>query len=78
MLSRAGGNLGSDTYIDVAAYTKGIVWVNGHNLGRFWNIGPQKRLFCPAPWLKEGINEIIVFDLHQTEAKPVSGFKTME
>ena len=78
MLSRAGGNLGSDTYIDVSAYTKGIVWVNGHNLGRFWNIGPQKRLFCPSPWLKEGINEIIVFDLHQTEAKPVFGFKTME
>jgi len=78
MLSRAGGNLGSDTYIDVSSYTKGIVWVNGHNLGRFWNIGPQKRLFCPSPWLKEGINEIIVFDLHQTEAKPVFGFKTME
>ena len=78
MLSRAGGNLGSDTYIDVSAYTKGIVWVNGHNLGRFWNIGPQKRLFCPSPWLKEGINEIIVFDLHQTEAKPVFGFKTLE
>ncbi len=77
MLSRAGGNLGSDTYIDVSAYTKGIVWVNGHNLGRFWNIGPQKRLFCPSPWLKEGINEIIVFDLHQTEAKPVFGFKTL-
>jgi len=78
MLSRAGGNLGSDTYIDVSSYTKGIVWVNGHNLGRFWNIGPQKRLFCPSPWLKEGINEIIVFDLHQTEAKPVFGFKTLE
>jgi len=78
MLSRAGGNLGSDTYIDVSSYTKGIVWVNGHNLGRFWNIGPQKRLFCPSPWLKEGINEIIVFDLHQTEAKPIFGFKTLE
>ena len=77
MLSRAGGNLGSDTYIDVSSYTKGIVWVNGHNLGRFWNIGPQKRLFCPSPWLKEGINEIIVFDLHQTEAKPVFGYKTL-
>lgn len=78
MLTKSEGNTSSDTFIDVSNYIKGIVWVNGHNLGRYWNIGPQKRLFCPASWMKEGINEIIIFDLHQTEAMPVSGFKTME
>ena len=41
-----------------------MVYVNGHNLGRHWNIGPQQRLYCPA-MVKEGNNEIIVFDLLQ-------------
>ncbi|HEY9261403.1 beta-galactosidase family protein [Chitinophaga sp.] len=66
-----------DTYIDMSAYKKGIVWVNGHNLGRYWEIGPQKRLYCPAPWLKKGANEIVVFDLHQDAAAPVSGAATL-
>ena len=68
----------ADTFIDLSAYTKGIVWVNGHNLGRYWNIGPQFRLYCPAPWLKKGANEIIVFDQHTVEAKPVSGKPAMD
>ncbi len=67
-----------DTYIDMNAYKKGLVWVNGHNLGRYWEIGPQKRLYCPAGWLKNGENEIVIFDLHQTAAAPVTGQKTME
>ncbi len=67
-----------DTYIDMHNYRKGMVYVNGHNLGRFWNKGPQQRLFCPAPWLKKGDNEIIVFDLLQTEAKEINGEKTPE
>ena len=77
-LTSVGGNVGADTYVDMSNYVKGFVWVNGHNLGRYWEIGPQKRLYCPAPWLKEGLNEIIVFDLHQTEAKTVTGYKTLE
>jgi len=68
----------ADTYIDMSNYTKGIVWVNGHNLGRYWEIGPQKRLYCPAPWLKKGANTITVLDLHQLEAKPLSGKETLE
>ncbi|MEO7765030.1 MAG: beta-galactosidase family protein [Ferruginibacter sp.] len=67
-----------DTYFDLGNYSKGMVYVNGHNLGRHWNIGPQQRLYCPACWLKKDNNEIIVFDLHQTEAKPILAFKTPE
>jgi beta-galactosidase len=78
VLSSGEGNLYSDTYLDVSNYTKGIVWVNGHNLGRYWNIGPQKRLYCPSEWLREGMNEIMIFDLHQTEAKTITGEKTPE
>lgn len=62
-----------DTYIDMSAYQKGIVWVNGHNLGRYWQIGPQQRLYCPATWLRKGSNEILIFDLHQTTPASVTG-----
>jgi beta-galactosidase len=61
-----------DTYVDVSNWTKGVVWVNGHNLGRYWTIGPQHRLYCPASWLRRGTNHIVIFDLHQTTAKPIS------
>ncbi|MCX6553247.1 MAG: beta-galactosidase, partial [Acidobacteria bacterium] len=61
----------ADTFIDMTGYRKGVVWVNGHNLGRYWDIGPQSRLYCPAPWLKAGVNEVIVFDLHKTDASPL-------
>ena len=67
----------ADTYIDMSDYKKGVVWVNGHNLGRYWEIGPQFRLYCPASWLKKGKNEIIVFDLHQLEAMPIKGVKEL-
>ncbi|MGC2511532.1 MAG: beta-galactosidase, partial [Acidobacteriaceae bacterium] len=56
-----------DTFLDTSALTKGEVWLNGRALGRFWNIGPQKALYVPAPWLKPGRNEVVVFDL---EGKP--------
>lgn len=59
-----------DTFLDMSAWTKGAVWVNGHNLGRFWNIGPQQTLFVPAPWLKRGVNEVIVFDLADAPVSP--------
>ena len=52
-----------DTFLDTSQLTKGQVWVNGHALGRFWDIGPQKTLYVPGPWLKQGKNEIVVFDL---------------
>jgi beta-galactosidase len=67
-----------DTFFDMSSYKKGIVWVNGHNLGRYWDIGPQKRLYCPASFLKAGLNEVIIFDLQVTEGKPVRGMAKAE
>jgi len=55
-----------DTFLDFEGWGKGCVFVNGFNIGRFWEIGPQKRLYIPAPLLKQGSNEIIVFE---TEGK---------
>ncbi len=57
-----------DTYLNMAGWQKGIVIVNGHNLGRYWSIGPQTCLYVPAPYLNEGINEIIVFELEGCES----------
>jgi beta-galactosidase len=68
----------ADTFIDMTGYRKGVVWVNGHNLGRYWDIGPQKRLYCPASWLKAGVNDVVVFDLHQTAAAPLRGRPALE
>ena len=51
-----------DCFINMTGFTKGYVFVNGFNLGRYWDIGPQKTLYLPGPILKE-INEIIVFEL---------------
>ena len=51
-----------DTFLDMRGWDKGYVWVNGHNLGRFWRRGPQQSLFLPGCWLRKGSNEVIVFD----------------
>ncbi|MCI8924105.1 MAG: beta-galactosidase [Lachnospiraceae bacterium] len=55
-----------DTFLDLTGWGKGCVLVNGINIGRFWEIGPQKRLYIPAPFLKEGENTILIFE---TEGK---------
>jgi beta-galactosidase len=53
-----------DTFLDMSKFGKGAVWVNGHALGRFWNIGPQQTLYLPGAWLKKGRNEVVVFELN--------------
>ncbi len=62
-----------DTFLDTSSLTKGEVWLNGRALGRFWNIGPQKTLYIPAPWLKAGKNEVVVFDLDGKPDRKIEG-----
>lgn len=71
-------NTVADTYLDLSNFKKGVIWVNGHNLGRYWNVGPQFHLYCPANWLRKGKNEVTVFDLHQQTAASIKGVKTLE
>ena len=59
-----------DTFLKFEHLTKGFVLINGFNIGRYWNVGPQETLYVPAGLLKEGTNEIIVFEQH--EAKELS------
>ncbi|MBQ9765552.1 MAG: beta-galactosidase [Lachnospiraceae bacterium] len=55
-----------DTFLELEGFGKGVAFINGFNLGRYWEIGPQKRLYVPGPLIKPGTNEIIVFE---TEGK---------
>ncbi|MBS1521938.1 MAG: beta-galactosidase [Bacteroidetes bacterium] len=52
-----------DTYLDMQNWGKGVVWVNGHNLGRYWKVGPQQTVYVPAEWLKKKDNDIEVLEL---------------
>lgn len=62
-----------DTYLDMSDWGKGVVWVNGHNLGRYWHIGPQQSIYLPVEWLKKGTNEIMVFELLKPEQVRLKG-----
>ena len=64
-----------DTFLDMRGWGKGYVWVNGHNLGRYWRIGPQQCLFLPAMWLHEGTNQVVVLDLEHSNHRTLVGIK---
>nr|WP_050801464.1 beta-galactosidase [Gluconobacter morbifer] len=64
-------------YIDMSSWKKGYVWVNGHALGRFWHIGPQYRLFCPACWIRPIGNEVLILDYHQENPASIKGYKAL-
>lgn len=55
-----------DGFLALPGWTKGAAWINGFNLGRYWKIGPQKSLYVPAPLLRKGKNEIVIFELQGT------------
>ena len=63
----------ADTFLNMESWGKGMVWVNGHAMGRFWEIGPQQTLFMPGCWLKKGVNEIIVLDLKGPKEATIVG-----
>mmetsp|Transcript_55104 Transcript_55104/g.129954 ORF Transcript_55104/g.129954 Transcript_55104/m.129954 type:complete len:144 (+) Transcript_55104:1-432(+) len=53
-----------DTFLSTRGWGKGYVWVNGHNLGMYWETaGPQHALYLPACLLRDGLNEVTVFEL---------------
>ncbi|MGG3282156.1 beta-galactosidase [Paenibacillus solani] len=62
----------ADTFLKLEGWTKGVAYVNGFNLGRYWEAGPQKSLYVPAPLLRVGDNEIVVFELHGTSQQQIT------
>ncbi|MDR2914908.1 MAG: discoidin domain-containing protein, partial [Tannerella sp.] len=65
-----------DTFIDMMNWKKGMVYVNGYNIGRFWEIGPQQTLYMPGCWLKKGENEIIILDMSGPDIPTIQGLHT--
>ncbi|MEA4918204.1 beta-galactosidase [Proteiniphilum sp.] len=64
-----------DTFLDMRNWSKGMVWVNGYAIGRYWHIGPQQALYVPGCWLKKGRNEVIVLDMTSPEKATLAGLR---
>ncbi|MEI7910054.1 MAG: beta-galactosidase [Verrucomicrobiota bacterium] len=62
-----------DTFLDLRGWSKGVVWVNGRCLGRFWNIGPSQTAYAPGCWLRAGSNEIVLLDYVGPEHAAIAG-----
>lgn len=66
-----------DTFINMENWGKGIIFINGVNIGRYWKVGPQQTLYIPGVWLKKGENKIYIFEQLNNEIKTeVSTIKT--
>uniref|UniRef100_A0A673W1B4 Beta-galactosidase-1-like protein 2 n=1 Tax=Salmo trutta TaxID=8032 RepID=A0A673W1B4_SALTR len=59
----------SDTFVKLPGWGKGVVFINGLNLGRHWYIGPQQTLYLPGPFLNSGVNQVIVFEEQEADYK---------
>lgn len=60
-----------DTFVKLPDFKKGIIIVNNRVLSRYWCVGPQRSAYLPAPFLKKGKNEIVVFELEGYEKAAV-------
>lgn len=66
----------ADTYVAVPGWTKGYIWVNGFNLGRYWESqGPQHAFYVPAAVLQVGANDVVVLELFNASAAAVVVFR---
>ncbi|OWF39674.1 beta-galactosidase-1-like protein 2 [Mizuhopecten yessoensis] len=55
----------TDTFLSLAGWQKGMVFVNSHMVGRYWSVGPQRFLYVPSSFLKRGVNSILIFEQHK-------------
>ncbi|MEX1829101.1 beta-galactosidase family protein [Luteibacter sp. CQ10] len=63
------------TFLDMSGWGEGQVWVNGHQLGRYWSVGPAQTLFLPAEWLRKGHNDVVVLDMRGDGPGLIAGRK---
>lgn len=67
-----------DTFLDTTGWGKGVAFVNGHNLGRYWPVvGPQITLYVPATYLRAGENELILLELEYVSQTRKMKFQTV-
>ena len=64
-----------DTFLNTRGWGKGAAWINGHALGRFWNLGPQQTLYVPAWWLRKGTNDVVVFTEDRPKSRRIRGLR---
>ena len=64
-----------DTFLDLRGWGKGVVWLNGICLGRFWNIGPSQTAYAPGCWLRAGKNEIMILDYVGPQSAEIAGLE---
>jgi beta-galactosidase len=64
-----------DTFLDLHHWGKGDLWVNGHCLARFWNIGPSQTAYAPGCWLRDGTNEVVILDVLGAESHTLAGLE---
>ena len=62
----------ADTFINPKGWTKGHIYANGFNLGRYWTVGPQLTLYVPEPLLRPGTNEFVCFEISGTDRLTMS------
>ncbi|MFC5780280.1 MULTISPECIES: hypothetical protein [Streptomyces] len=55
----------ADSFLALPGWTKGQVWLNSFALGRYWERGPQRTLYAPAPVWRVGLNELVILELHR-------------
>ena len=65
-----------DTFFNMLNWSKGLVWINGYAIGRYWEIGPQQTLYMPGCWLKEGENEIVILDMASPSKPETEGLRS--
>ncbi len=63
---------GIPTNLSIEGLGKGFAVINGFHIGRYWNIGPQNSLYIPGGLLRDGENELILFEETDKEIKSVS------
>ncbi|XP_016397409.1 beta-galactosidase-1-like protein 2 [Sinocyclocheilus rhinocerous] len=56
-------------WLQAMGWRKGVVFINGQNIGRYWDAGPQQALFLPGPFLNSGMNQVIVFEEAEADFK---------
>lgn len=64
-----------DVFLDMRGWNKGAVWVNGHSIGKYWDVGPQHTLYVPGPWVKKGKNEIMIFVMEGNGQREIAGLE---
>jgi beta-galactosidase len=64
-----------DTFLETVQLGKGVLFINGRNVGRYWSVGPQNALYVPGAWLHRGTNEVVVFETAGAQKPYIKGSK---